>query len=257
MSIFSSPSEIEKIRDILSKYIRLPFSDTTIPGSIMEGVLSHVRGGTVLNTYDFVDVYDSDKKIGWQVKATKASTPLTWKRAKIANKQTLIAKSRNSDAGLQALGDAIIDFCNKHAAESLRDYALEEIGLSRLVIGEAGNVFYYEKKLCDLAHPKIFEESDFIWRWSSPKNTTKKEQLSALHGIYKLTGDKWWAWHGLGENQLHFSGEHHWWPSEGDEHRTDFRMPSPSERIPLDDFITLLDGIDELTGVSSKDLLEP
>ena len=41
-----------------------------------------LRQGEVLGTYDFVDVIKRGSKCGWQVKSTKESTPVTWKRAK-------------------------------------------------------------------------------------------------------------------------------------------------------------------------------
>jgi hypothetical protein len=105
---FSNKSELETISNILRGYIKLPFAQETIPGSFMENVLAHVRNGTVLNTYDFVDVINSEKCIGWQVKSTKDTTPVTWKRAKIKDSDNLISVSQQSEKGLTALGNAII-----------------------------------------------------------------------------------------------------------------------------------------------------
>jgi hypothetical protein len=206
----------------------------------MEGTLAHVRRGKVLRTYDFVDVVDLDSGLGWQVKSTLAQTPVTWKRAKIPDRRDLIAASEKSDDGLQALGNAIINFCNRHAAESLKLYGLTSIGYSRLVIHENGEATYFERLLCTQHAPRIFEPGEFLWRWSSPKRTTKKEQLTALHGLHKPTGKKWFAWHGRGENQLHFSGEQAWWPEGGDSHTITFRLPSESQRLTLEGFIDLL-----------------
>ncbi len=53
--IFSSPEQITKLADVLSKYIRLPSSTDTIPGAVLEGALAFVRDSKVLKTYDFVD----------------------------------------------------------------------------------------------------------------------------------------------------------------------------------------------------------
>lgn len=207
----------------------------------MEGVLAHVRGGTRLNTYDFVDVVDTPNRLGWQVKSTKATTPVTWKRAKIPNSEALIAASRNSANGLQALGDAIIEFCNQHARESIATYGLTAIGYSRLILFDNGRVMYFERELCTEASPDLFNPGDFTWRWSTPKHTTKKEQLQALHGTHRTHGDKWWAWHGLGENQLHFSGEHHWWPSNRDPHAVVFTAPTEGERLTIEAFLEMLE----------------
>lgn len=240
MSIFSTPEELAMIARILQNYIRLPFSPINIPGAVMEGVLSHVRRGNVLRTYDFVDVVDPDSGLGWQVKSTLAQTPVTWKRAKIPERVELIEASEKSKEGLQALGNAIIDFCNWHAQKSLELYGLKEIGYARLVIYSTGDAMYFERLLCSQQIPRIFNPEEFSWRWSNPKQTTKKEQLSALHGIHNPTGKKWFAWHGRGENQLHFSGETVWWPSPGDSHTITFRLPSESERLPLEAFIDLL-----------------
>lgn len=117
-----------EIGRVLSAYMRLPLSSDTIPGSIMEALLAYVREGTMLGKYDFVDVIKPELKCGWQVKSTKAGTPVTWKRAKIPNRKKLISESRKSKKGLQELGDAIIDFCNEHVQASLNTYELEQIG---------------------------------------------------------------------------------------------------------------------------------
>lgn len=244
MTVFSTPEQLKEITKILSRYIRLPFSVETIPGSIMEAVLGHVKNAEVLNTYDFVDVIDRKNKVGWQVKSTKASTPVTWKRAKISNSFQLIEASKTGDAELQALGTAIIDFCNSHAHESLQKFDLKEIGYCRLIVFPNGEVTYFERKLCDRENPDIFKAQDFAWSWSKQKTTTKKEQLSALHGTHLPTNKKWWAWHGLGENQLHFSGEGNWWPQSDNPQAASFRFPSEEQRLSLTDFMALLEEID-------------
>lgn len=241
MSILSSPDDLDKVRDILIAYARLPFSDNKkIPGSVMEGVLGTVRDADVLNTYDFVDVVAPERGYGWQVKSTKHDTPVTWKRAKIPGAQELIEQSRQNSAGLQKLGNAIIDFCNQHVRESIERYDLKQIAYARLIVHKEGRATYFERTLCTRESPVIFNPKDFEWRWSAPKNTTKKEQLPALHGTHRLTGEKWWAWHGNGENQLHFNGESSWWPEDEDEHSITFRLPSESEKIPLTELLKLL-----------------
>lgn len=242
MSIYSDKAQLAKIRDILSRYTRLPFSsEDAIPGSIMEGVLAHVRGGQRLYTYDFVDVIDRKNKIGWQIKSTKEATPVTWKRAKIPNAEKLIKESRTSANGLQALGNAIIEFCNEHAEASFTLYGLDEIGYSRLVLFDDGQVLYFEKLLCTKDNPQLFDPTEFSWNWSTQKKTKKKEQLSALHGTHRKTGKKWWACHLLGENQLHFSGERAWWPAKDAAYSTTFKLPSESEKLSVEAFLDLLD----------------
>ncbi len=240
-SIYSSPEQLQRIQTILTRYIGLPFSTDSIPGAIMEAVLANVRNAEVLKTYDFVDVIKPDTAIGWQVKSTKAGTPVTWKRAKIPRQQELIAASNTSEIGPQALGDAIIDFCNEHALASLRLYKLEQIGYARLILHPDGHVTYFERLLCTKSDPLVFKKQDFTWKWSKAKNTTKKEQLSALHGVNRKSGTKWWAWHGLGENQLHFSGEADWWPALDTDHTVSFAFPSASDRMTLEDFMSMLE----------------
>lgn len=237
----SSNIQFDKIEKILVSYLRLPFSGDSIPGSFMEAVIAHIYNAEVLNTYDYVDVIDRRARIGWSVKSTRATTPLTWKRAKIANKPQLIEASRNSQSGLQALGDAIIDFCNLHAAESMSIYELERIVYSRLILHPNGDILYFERELCSRSRPNIFDKSMFSWEWSTQKDGRKKEQLSALHGTHIPTGRKWWAWHGLGENQLHFSGEASWWPSKGDPQARIFRFPSSDTRLSLERLTDLLE----------------
>lgn len=242
--IFSSPEQITKLADVLSKYIRLPFSTDTIPGAVLEGALAFVRDADVLKTYDFVDVIKRDSRIGWQVKSTKASTPVTWKRAKIPNQEELMESSFHSEEACQILGNTIIDFCNRHAEASLNFYDLTEIGYSRLVVFENSKVLYFERLLCTRENPRIFNPLDFEWHWSTPKRTVKKEQLPALHAYHKESGKKWFAWHGLGENQLHFSGEKNWWLPEESSHAIAFDFPKPNERLELEKFIELLSALD-------------
>jgi hypothetical protein len=221
----------------------VPFALETIPGSFMENVLAHVRKGTALNTYDFVDVINSEKHIGWQVKSTKDTTPVTWKRAKIKEADNLIRVSQQSEQGLRILGNAIIDFCNEHALESIVKYNLTEIYYSRLVVCDNREVIYFEKLLCTKDNPVIFNKDDFVWKWSTPKKTVRKEQLQALHGYNKHTNEKWFAWHGLGENQLHFSGEKNWWPDTNDRHHIKFLFPRSDERLSQDQFMALLQSV--------------
>lgn len=245
MSFFSSPEQLAEIEQIIRNYIRLPFSRDCIPGAVMEGVIAHVRSAQVLNTYDYVDVVEQGRCYGWQVKSTKDDTPVTWKRAKIAGADKLIEESYKSEEGKQRLGDAIIEFCNKHARESIEHYGLEKIGYCRLITHGDGRITYFERLLCTHEKPSIFNPADFIWRWSTPKKTTKKEQLPAFHGIHRETGEGWWAWHGLGENQLHFKGEKNWWPKPGDPHARTFLWPS--NRLSLAEFSRLLSNLDAVT----------
>lgn len=238
MTIYSTKAQLEKIAHYLTAYMRIPyFQDDTIPGKVMEKIISLVHSAEQLTTYDYVDVCKAGD-VGWQVKSTKDNTPLTWKRAKIANSELLINESEKGEPGLKRLGDAIIDFCNSHADESLRLYNLKEIGYSRLIMFEDCTAIYFERLISTKQKPEIFNRDDYSWHWSTPKNTTKKEQLPALHGTNLRTNRKAFAWHGKGENQLHFSGEKDWWPDlirptrngeinySADGHAMAFKLPS-------------------------------
>lgn len=141
--------------------LRLPFSQGAIPGRMLEDAFAHVRLGKVLHTYDFVDVINAEQKYGWQMKSTRETTPVTWKRAKIPDAAQLIDASETSDAACQELGDAIIRFCNQHARRSLLDYDLEEVGYVRLILHDSGEVTYFEKLLCSASKPDIFDTKDF------------------------------------------------------------------------------------------------
>lgn len=250
MPIFSTRPQLIKIAHYLNAYMRIPyFQDDTIPGKVMEKIISLIHNARQLATYDYVDVC-IDGSIGWQVKSTKEDTPLTWKRAKIANSAALIRESETSPAACRKLGNSIINFCNGHADESIRIYNLDEIGLSRLIMFKDNTAIYYEKLLCTKANPQIFNASDYDWHWSKPKKTQKKEQLPALHGINKNTGKKDFAWHGRGENQLHFSGEKDWWPVverpteidkinfSADNHAIAFKLPAA--KVSWDDLTKFL-----------------
>jgi hypothetical protein len=221
MTIFSSTRELERIEQILVNYAKLPMATDSIPGAVMEAVLAHVREAKVLHTYDFVDVVDTKNGVGWQIKSTKSSTPVTWKRAKIPNADALI------DASLEG-------------AESVEKYGLSQIGYARLVV-DGQVIRYFERELYSKAQPILFLPEDFEWRWSTRKESKKKEQLQALHGIHRKTSKKWWAWHGLGENQLHFSGETTWWPEQDNVNARVFRFPET--KLSIEEFIELLSSL--------------
>ena len=201
MSVYSTKEELETIANYLLAYMKIPyFQDDSIPGKIMEKIISLVHDAKQLATYDYVDVVKKGHH-GWSIKSTKDSTPLTWKRAKIANRNHLIAESLKSDEGLKKLGDTIIKFCNDHAEESIKKFNLKQIGYARLVMFEDDTAIYFEKILCEESDPIIFSKDDYSWSWSTQKKSGKKEQLSALHGKCIHTNKKIFAWHGQGENR--------------------------------------------------------
>lgn len=239
--LLSNASELDAVARLIHGYVRLPFSPVAIPGAVVEGVLGHVRRAEVLRTYDFVDVVDREKKIAWQVKSTLAGTPITWKRVKLEGREGLIAQSERSTQGVQALGDAIMGFCNEHARKSFERYDLSEIGYARLIVHPDGTATYFERQLCTRDRCLIFRPEEFKWSWSKKKETTGKEQLSALHGTHIPTGKKWFAWHGRGENQLHFSGESNWWPTPQEPGVSKhFKLPSAGQRLSMERFVDLL-----------------
>lgn len=232
--MFSTPEQLDQISKIVTQYLRLPMSDDTVPGIFFENVLAYVRSGKKLDTYDFVDVIDDTAKIGWQVKSTKEKTPLTWNRAKLPNVNELIECSRTTASGLQTLGNMIIDHCNRHASESIKLYNLEEIYYARLIIFE-DKIRYFEKKLCDKSNQQVFNPELYKWEWASPRRSSKKETLSALHGFDLMTGNKVWAWHGQGENQLHFCGEQKWWDIDA----PGITFPIPTNKITMSALLSI------------------
>ncbi|MDP9412308.1 MAG: hypothetical protein M3P70_17810 [Actinomycetota bacterium] len=234
--VFSTDEQLAQIGELLQNYFRLPFATSSIPGAYAETVLARVRHGEVLNTYDFADVIAQEGDYGWQMKSTKVDTPVTWKRAKIPNAAALIQASQDSEEGVQALGRAVINFCNEHVHESMRLYKLRQIGYARVLV-RATDIVYFERLLLDDPAGLLFDPDDFVWRWSEPKKTQKKEQLPALHGVHRESGVKWWAAHLLGENQLHFSGESVWWPQTGGANSIVLPRPDESERLAFEDFI--------------------
>lgn len=208
----------------LASYFRMPFASDSVPGAYAEHVVALQYGGEVLRTYDFVDVICRDRAIGWQVKATKANTPVTWKRAKIEGSEELIRASDKGDkAAVGRLGRSVINACNEHARSSMSKYGLRELRYARAIVAE-GRITYFEKKLIDEDCDLLFDPEEFAWHWSQQKASVKKEQLPALHGY--RDGTKWFAWHGRGENQLHFTGEKLWWPS--------FNLDQTGNTIPLE-----------------------
>jgi hypothetical protein len=213
-------SRFDRTVSLVQSLLRLPFFQS-LPGSALEEILAHVTGGERMGTYDFVDVVAKREKIGYQVKSIRATTPVTWKRAKLPDKNTFIEASHRDAKGAQALGDAIIAFCNDHAIQSIKKYGLQRLVYARLVDYMDDTLTYFEKDLP--INKPLFNPRDFTWSWSKAKEATTKEQLSAFHGVDKATGRSWFAWHGLGENQLHFKGESAWWPPAGSPDRVDFR----------------------------------
>lgn len=89
----------------------------------------------------------------------------------------------------------------------------------------------------------LFNSEHYTWEWSQPKQTKGKEQLSAFTAKHKETGVKHFAWHGLGENQLHFSGEKTWWLPQEDAHRIDFYVPDEASKV---DFETIAEWLSQL-----------
>ncbi len=238
--IYSSVAQLNRLAAIINCCCRLPMSNDAVPGAFLETVLAHIRDSKVLATYDYVDVVDEKNQVGWSIKSTKSDTPITWKRAKIAGKTKLISDSRISKEGIQELGNALIIFCNDHAKASMKRYNLSQIGYCRLIVHNDFRATYFERLLCTTENPDIFNPEDFEWDWSVEKSSKRKEQLSALHGWHRPTGKRWWAWHGLGENQLHFTGEKEWWPTSG-EHCIKFDLPKPESKIDFDTLLKLLD----------------
>jgi hypothetical protein len=230
-SIFSNVPQMRQLQLMVTNYLRLPFATDTIPGSLLEAILGYIHDAEVLKTYDFVDVVSVPQKVGWQVKSTKSSTPVTWIRGKIPRASSLVEASRKDEEGIQLLGNAIINFCNEKVVNSFEKYALEQIGYARLVLFPNNTIMYYERLLVTRDHPQLFNPADYIWKWSVQKENTKKEQLPAFIGIHRETQTKHFAWHGLGENQLHFYGESAWWPPSNDIHRLDFKTPDDSQKV--------------------------
>lgn len=238
MRSVSNTEQLEQIRDIICGYQRLPFSGVIVPGSVLEATLAQARGAERLGTYDFIDVIKRNARIGWQVKSTLARTPITWKRAKIENQAQLIEASQRDALGRQRLGNAIIEFCNAAVAKDFRTYDIDEIHYARLIIYRNGKAVYFERELVTRQNPELFKAADFEWHWSAQRMNYAKEQLSALHGLHKKTGAKWWAWHGRGENQLHFYGERTWWPDETYVPAISFDLPQ--DHFSLDELLALL-----------------
>lgn len=240
-TLFSTSKQLSEIASALRCHMRLPLSPKTIPGAMLESLIAHVRKAEVLATYDFADVIHRTNRLGWQVKSTKAETPVTWKRVKIPNKDALVAGSKKSAAGLQTLGDAIIEFCNEHAKKSFAAYPIDSIGYCRVILYPDNRATYFERLLCTRENPQVFVSSDFAWRWTQQKKTKGKEQQPALHGIHLESKRKWFAAHILGENQLHFAGESAWWPEPDSPHAITFDLPAPSEKLSLAELRTLLE----------------
>lgn len=119
-----------------------------------------------------------------------------------------------------------------------QDFPFRLLGYSRLIVHNDGRAIYFERALCSRDAPAIFDAADFAWHWSQTKKRNPKEQLSALHGTHCPTNGKWWAWHGRGENQLHFYGEKTWWPTSQASHALSFQIPQ--EQMSVKKFVELL-----------------
>lgn len=235
MPIYSTPAQLQAISVLVRNFLRLPFGFRSVPGSLLEALLEITKGNGTrrLRTYDFVDVIDQDVRVGWQVKSLDADTPVTWIRGKLPGKQSLVDASFKSQEARQVLGNTVLEYCNNHAVASLEKYQLEQIGYARLI--NYGTYFrYFERTLINTEHPVLFSPADYDWAWSEPKTTKKKEQLPALHGTHIQTGLKHFAWHGQGENQLHFNGERTWWPDASYPYSVQFAAPTPQELVSLE-----------------------
>ena len=237
--IFSNKAQLNRIVDILTGYMKLSLSDDVIPGSFMEKVVATIHDGAVLKTYEFIDVVNRKNGVAWQVKSTKKNTPLTWKRVKIRGAASLIDKSKHEVHGLQQLGNLIIEHCNDHCIESMTKYNLREVGYARLIV-EKTELIYFERVLCTKKNPMLFDRTKFRWEWSDPYKSTKKEYLPALHGMHVDSGEKWFAWFGQGENQLHFHGESVW---RTDPNTSILTFPTPSLYLDIAQQMKLLENL--------------
>lgn len=233
-------ADLSAIATALAKIYRLPFATESIPGGFAEAIVAEHYGGKVLSSRDFVDVVCESTGVGWQVKSTKASTTVTWKRAKIEGSADLIQESDDKGgAHTQDLGRLVIEACNSHAVNSLEKYDLNEIRYAR-IISCTGRFTYLERELIDRQNPTLFNSNDFEWEWSEVKRRSEREQLRALHGKHRTYDEKWFAWHGRGENQLHFFGDRWWWPNS-DPNAQCVTLPRPGTSKTWNDLIQSLE----------------
>ena len=244
IEVLSTSSQLKEISQILFSISRLPIWNGNIPGALLENVVAHVRNAKVLKTYDFVDVIDQQNQIGWQMKSTKSDTPVTWKRAKIANKEELISASECAPYDCSNIGKEIINFCNNHIKHSIDLYNLNHIAYSRLVIGKK-DVIYFEKLLCTKDNPILFKHEDYFWKWAPARSNSKKELLPSLQGFKidsktkKPTSKLVWSWYGHGENQLHSNAEKDWWDDPNNSSIT-FKLATKENKISLEELFEVL-----------------
>lgn len=230
----SHTTQLQDIKKMARAFLLLP-TERSLPGHIVETIVANVHNAEVLGTYDFIDVVDHTRQIGWQIKSTKKSTPVTWKRAKIQDRERLIKESEENIEGCQNLGNAIIRFCNSHVQESIQKYNLKHLVYARLIDNENGSFTYFERELP--ISGILFIPEDFEWSWSLQKKTTKKEQLPAFHGRSIAKKQSWFAWHGRGENQLHFKGEYNWWPQP--DYPCQITFEEPQQKLTISDLLNL------------------
>ena len=257
MDSFSTPEQLERIKQTLCSYHMLPFSGTRIPGDVLEGVLAHVRGGDLLGKYDFVDVLQRSEGVGWQVKSTRHRSPLTWMRADFRRRSELVAEAdAERDEGrkrelVQALGDSVIEYANASIRDSFTKYGLQQVMFCHLVLMPENRAMYYEKLLAVEGEEELFRATDFMLSWREPRpgranrnadpdDPGAAEQLPSLRGRHVPTDQDWFAWYGRKGGQLHFLLEEKiWWPPESGAHRIDFDLPA--ERFKMDEAMDMLD----------------
>ena len=101
--LFLTPAQLAELKTLIHNFLRLPFGYKLVPGNLLEEMIAQVRGEKAvrLAAYDFVDVIDKEKRVGWQVKSLNHDTPVTWIRAKIAGKSDLISASKESGAAVK------------------------------------------------------------------------------------------------------------------------------------------------------------
>jgi|GEM_PF-5048470 len=186
MKGFSDSEQLEQVSRLIRAFWLLPeeIRGRHIPGGFLERVLARVHGGYSSGKYDFVDIVGQNP-IGWQVKSTKRGTPITWKRAKIERKEAMIlATEKGSPAerklALQALGDAIIQFCNDNIEASFRKYPqLETIQYARLIHQPDDTLTYFERPLVTRDSPTLFHPADFVWEWHLTEVTVTEEGVES------------------------------------------------------------------------------
>jgi len=221
--ILSTPEQLKEIEECIKCYLTTPFSSMAKLGNELEDIIAYVRGGVVNSAFSFADVIID--RVGWQIK-TSSSYVIIWKRISFPNQTDLIEKSKINP---QELGNMLLNNCNEHVEKCAIKYNLDLFVYSRLITSKNGMFSYFERPVDKI----LFSPEMFYWKWG------ERNDYPTFAGYHVVTGEKWFSWSGMKDNQFRFMGEHNWHLTDNHPNKHTFHVDMKN-KMSFGEYKTLL-----------------